>query len=691
MLQELVYRSIGKAEIRIILRALLWIRSESIKRARAALKARSPLEASEIAEKALEDLSRRPSDPALEGVTAAIRASLMALFATSRRRVAQDLPDGFTTTFCEAEASFERVLASPNSATAGFVLRTYCLIIDYLVMLVDFGFVDKAIALLNSPAAQGLDPSAFTAIGASLSAGDESHRALEFLRTAISLAPTAGQIIDLGSALERAGEKERALAAYLHAATTALDTSDQRTAARAIERAATLYPGHPEVLRARGAVRWRAREFERAVADFEAALKANEEDLETRVALIRALLDSDRPEEALEHIRFVSTQQPDHPDLDWLQGEAELTLGDVEANEARDAQARQRWETALGHLSEGLAKRPENGACRRSRGIALFRLGPADEALREIDAVLRQDPNDARSHGWRAAVLLQQGKSEDALSAANLALALVSLNSLSTRRRAWLLALKGMALLQEEWPEQAKAMLLQAHSTNPADLAVYRALKQTLEVQGDWSTLIGCIDTTLVLHRNNPLIRLELCKDALRANRNLGSYPPAFAALHRASPGVQDDELNWLHARLHADVGNFEAADTILQALAGERPTGAKTSFSDRLSLAGWTTQNLEPEDKPRRQVLAMRGVELYREAFVRSEIESHASDPIWLRKGLANALLRTGIPERAEEAAEEYRTVIRECSDRLSSGADPAVFSLMGWCYHCRGEHDRA
>jgi hypothetical protein len=93
--------------------------------------------------------------------------------------------------------------------------------------------------------------------------------------------------------------------------------------------------------------------------------------------------------------------------------------------------------------------------------------------------------------------------------------------------------------------------------------------------------------------------------------------------------------------------------------------------------------QNLEPRNQAERDTLAAGGHELYKNALELAPSTSrNGADLVWLRKGLANAILRTGARSRAED---EYRKVIEDCEERMRSADEsPRILALIGWCYHC-------
>lgn len=89
---------------------------------------------------------------------------------------------------------------------------------------------------------------------------------------------------------------------------------------------------------------------------------------------------------------------------------------------------------ALAHYDRLLVARPKDLAVWRARGVVRFRLGDAAGALEDLDAVLAQRPEDGEALYWRASVLYDEERTEQALAAARLACKAVPFRS-----RGWFL------------------------------------------------------------------------------------------------------------------------------------------------------------------------------------------------------------------------------------------------------------
>ncbi len=230
----------------------------------------------------------------LEKFTQAYVVGLKAVRATALSRLGSDAVAAGEAC-AEAETLFDAMIASNNEGAGSLLL-------DYVVMLVEFDKTRKGVQVLQSPSGLKIPSAAYSTLGRSLKAiGDPD--ALELLRTAATMAPTARNLSDLADAMDAAGDPNGAYREFMRAVGMALQTGDQQLALQAIERAVTLRPHDNSARQLRGFVLWKAGDIGRAVEDFTAVVNANPDDSrETRVALARALLDWGDPEQAIAHI-----------------------------------------------------------------------------------------------------------------------------------------------------------------------------------------------------------------------------------------------------------------------------------------------------------------------------------------------------------------------------------------------------
>lgn len=638
----------------------------SVVQARAALQANSPARLLEVTEKGLAGLDSQKAHAAESGMSQyadCLRASLLAFEAIARRRLRED-ESLSQESYRRAVAAFTNLLNSGSQAADPFLG-------DYLGMLAEFGAADEALQVAARLA------------GAAESAPGKGESAVSIVGR-FGQTPPARAILDFAAKLEPA-DQEAAFRFYQQAASLAIAANNPDLALKATEKALSIHSDNPCAHRVRGLLRWQSKNFEGAAEDFAAAVAHDPYDMESRVALARAALELNRADEALVQLSLVRSKQPDNIDANWLYGVAQIRLGEAENAGGNREKAEDYWRNAILSLTSALEQRPKHAACLRSRAIAYFDLNKFDEALADLDLALSSDPDDVDGHGWRAAVLSKMGKHDEALAAVNVALALADGKPGSAVKRCWLLTIRGRELLAMNWTEQAIADLKEAHFLDPGNMPLMHDLLKAYDDKGDWPGLAACAREMQNAASITSEERVELRKVEITALRNAREYESTFAALDREPrPSLDDADMVWLRGRILADVGDFEAADLLLSAPSGNRKT------VDQLSLAGWIVQNLEPRDSGERTALGDRGRELYEAALSISDpAVKNKTDDIWLRKGLANALLRSGQKSRAFE---EFDGIIAECETALRKyKPNPRLISLAGWCYHCRENYSSA
>nr|MCU0259362.1 tetratricopeptide repeat protein [Solirubrobacteraceae bacterium] len=112
---------------------------------------------------------------------------------------------------------------------------------------------------------------------------------------------------------------------------------------------------------------------------------------------------------------------------DWSFGEADALFGDALARDPSDAQIHHffgRHLVGQGRMDEGLASlraslelEPYSVANRAVLGWGLFVAGRSDDALRELDDCIAQEPECVPAHGYRAMVLSCLDRSKEAVAA----------------------------------------------------------------------------------------------------------------------------------------------------------------------------------------------------------------------------------------------------------------------------------
>jgi tetratricopeptide (TPR) repeat protein len=575
---------------------------------------------------------------------------------------------------------------------------------DYLIMLAEFDAVHKA-----------LDVAQLLSRTAQARAEEAAGSSAALLNLLTRVPSTARTVMGLGRTLAP-GNPQGAFEAYEQAAEIAVATNDPGTASEVIEKALEIHPNDGSARRIRGQLRWRAGEIQGAADDFAAAVTSNPDDVDSRVALAHAALELNETQKAAAELSIVLSKQPVHVDALWLQGLAELRKGEVEASQGNHEASQAQWTVAIGSFTAALDQRPDHPACRRSRAIALHHLGQFSEALEDLDLSLNPDPttggrrhdrrcttgssyrsvsplerrttprDDVEGHGWRGVVLYALGRHDEALVAVNTGLAMIGNNARLQTKRPWLLGTKGRALRAKNLPDQAIEVFSEAIGLDPGNKDIMRGLLEAYSDKQDWSGLAQCARNLQQSAALSTDCFLNLHAVEIMSLRNARRYGDAFAALDREprlNMGNPDDV--WLRVRLLADIGNFEEARQVMANIGPEN-----ASVVDLLSLRGWVVQNLEPRDTAERTELGVEGQSLYKKAIeLASQDPKNKTQEIWLRKGLANALLRSGA---RRDAFVVYEQVIAEC-ERIQREHAPnsRILALTGWCYHCRGDNAAA
>ncbi|WP_230972111.1 tetratricopeptide repeat protein [Burkholderia pseudomultivorans] len=240
--------------------------------------------------------------------------------------------------------------------------------------------------------------------------------AKRLMRRAVSLAPAAGPLSDLGVLLAADGDLDAALAQF--EAALQLDPSHVATLVRRgnamigvrryaaaladYDRALNVSPLLLDALCNRGAALRALGRLQDALDTYERALTVDPRSFESLYNLGNVLRDLQRPADALIHYERALELAPNHPDILSVKGRTLVDLG--------------RPKEALASFNEVIATRPDSVEALYNSAVALERLGRAEEALQRCDRVLKLDPRHAKAHATRGNALLHLKRPEDALA-----------------------------------------------------------------------------------------------------------------------------------------------------------------------------------------------------------------------------------------------------------------------------------
>jgi len=302
------------------------------------------------------------------------------------------------------------------------------------------------------------------------------------------------------------------------AARADLEAREPARAERRLRRATEIYPRDLEAWKQLAALVERGRRHAEARAAWEAALRADPEDLESLAALGRLSLRLGDAEGAQAYFR-----QLRHLDPDEAGAVAAAAMGLVEARRADEAlrfldgwrgpadprvhyvrglalEERRRWAEAAAAFSR---IRPEDGelwvGARSNAAYALAHAGHGAEALRAVEEALAARPEEARLHTSRAWVLDRIGKSAEAARGLEAAIA----------RREEAGDAEGISDLYEALaaslaragrPAEGVAALRRALAARPRDEGLLFALGQAQERAGDMEAAIAQMRALLAVN-----------------------------------------------------------------------------------------------------------------------------------------------------------------------------------------------
>jgi predicted O-linked N-acetylglucosamine transferase (SPINDLY family) len=166
----------------------------------------------------------------------------------------------------------------------------------------------------------------------------------------------------------------------------ALEAGRAELAVELLSRAASLEPANARALHELGKALSVAKRDLEAIAIFQSALQANEDDAELQNDLGTALARTDRLEEAKVAFRKAIELKPDHV-------EARCNLG-AALNEQHC------FDAAIDAYREAIRIRPDFAEAHRSMGYALAHIGKLDEAISSYRRAVELNPADAATDGY---------------------------------------------------------------------------------------------------------------------------------------------------------------------------------------------------------------------------------------------------------------------------------------------------
>ncbi|MEW6342587.1 MAG: tetratricopeptide repeat protein [Pseudomonadota bacterium] len=235
------------------------------------------------------------------------------------------------------------------------------------------------------------------------------------LRQAVSIAPNADSLSDLGAVLATNGKPDLALEqldaalrlepghvnALVRQGNTLMGVRRYEAALNAYDKALQVSPLLLDPLCNRGAALRALGRLQEALETYERALTVNPRSFESFYNLGNVLRDLQRYAEALQNYERALAIVPDHAEILSVRGRTLVDLG--------------RPKEALASFNEAIASKPDHVEALYNSAVALERLGRAEEAVERCARVLALEPNHAKAYATRGNALLHQERHEDAL------------------------------------------------------------------------------------------------------------------------------------------------------------------------------------------------------------------------------------------------------------------------------------
>lgn len=209
----------------------------------------------------------------------------------------------------------------------------------------------------------------------------------------LQLRDTAAALADLARAIEL---EPRHLAAHLTRCDLLLRTGQPAEAEQAFHLVVERFPEEPLAYNNRGMFFQSFGRQDEAIADFDRAIRLNEQFVPAYTNRAFSHLQSGRFAEALADLNQSIERDAQQPAAYSLRGTAFLQTGDAEA--------------ALADYQTALQLDPDSPALRADVGFAQFFAGQHEAALASFNSAQEADPDARFLNPWRAAALLAAGR-----------------------------------------------------------------------------------------------------------------------------------------------------------------------------------------------------------------------------------------------------------------------------------------
>jgi tetratricopeptide (TPR) repeat protein len=352
-------------------------------------------------------------------------------------------------------------------------------------------------------AADPISPHALHLLGVLSSQMGQGEAALDFIRRAITLNPTAAQYhASLGAALATLGRTQEAIEIYHRALVLQPDLLDAHAnlgtalmkigkfelAIESLQTALRIGPNNFKLLDALGSALSQAGSHEQAVEILQRALALRADFAPTHLTIGNALMKLNRADEAISEYRAALAIRPEYPEA--MRNLAGLLSQRGDVDEAIDLARR------------SIAHQPESSHAWYNLGRALHQQNRLDEAADALSRALALEPRFARAYSELGEVLRNMKSFDRAIEAFN--------QSLEIEPSAVVHYRIAIALLEQGKREEAIAACLKAQSLGFADQNLFNTLGTIHHQIGEIDKAIGFFQQALIIQPDFPLARWNL-------------------------------------------------------------------------------------------------------------------------------------------------------------------------------------
>ena len=275
----------------------------------------------------------------------------------------------------------------------------------------------------------------------------------------------------------------------------------------------------------------RARQFDKATAQFDAAYKAMPPDPRGFLGLQEVKLYSGHSSEALQALQDLVSKNPNDMTARFQLANFQATAAGLPANQAN---SKQLLEQAADNFKEVLKTNSGSVEIWLRLGVIQSALGQLDPALASFEQAGTADPKNVQAFMNQALLLDRLNRKKEAADAYSKVLNLQSDNALALNNLAYMSAESGSNLDQAQtYAERAKKKA--PDSPDVADTLGYVYLKKNLNKEA-----ADIFRRNVAEHPDNAAFRFHLAMALLKEGDKQGAKEQAGKALQSANPDLQN-------------------------------------------------------------------------------------------------------------------------------------------------------